>query len=132
MNTEPEIVHHLTTPLGIVQVTENDNVVLMSYVNDTTSVDVNTYAGKGTSEGSCGTTVYVFETDNLTVKYAELDETEPGEKYRDVVTLRFRTDWRETLIHLYLKPEVLKEAVANMTEHASHWGMGAEAGDSNE
>lgn len=132
MKTETEIVHHLTTPLGIVQVTENDHVVAMSYVNDTTSVDINTYMGVGSSEVSCGTTAYVFETDNLDVKFAQLDENEPGEKYRDVVTLRFRTDYRETLIHLYLKPEVLKEAVANMTEHASHWTMHVEEGDSNE
>lgn len=112
------IIHHLTTALGAVQVTESKRGVYLDLDNTTTGVNIHVERWRGAAE-IVDTDVYCFETPNMKASYRRFDDGMP-EEYRDLITLRFEQEIdgqvRESSFYFYMDPTVFKNAVANMTE----------------
>lgn len=120
--SDRQIIHHLTTAVGAVQVTESPHAVYMDFDNTATSVNMHTERWKRTHE-IVETSVYCFETPNMQVTWGKFDDSMP-EEYRDLVTVRFEQDIdgqsRYSIFHFYVDPTVFKKAVAGMTEETLH------------
>lgn len=112
------IIHHLTTALGAVQVTESERGVYLDFDNTTTGVNMHVERWRGAVE-IVDTDIYCFETPNMSVSYRHFDSSMP-EEYRNLVTFRFEQEYegqvRQSSFYFYMDPAVLREAVANMTE----------------
>lgn len=132
--SDRQIVHHLTTAVGAVQVTESPHAVYMDYDNTTTSVNFHTERWKRTHE-ILETSVYCFETPNMKVSWGRFDDSMP-EEYRDLVTIRFEQDIegqsRYSVFHFYIDPSVFKKAVVGMLEEKLHTTASRATEDNNE
>lgn len=127
-NPERQIVHHLTTELGAIQVTETPFDVRMDFDNTATNINM-TVDRWHNRQMIVETVVYAFETPNMSVKYTRLDDT-VIEKYRDLVIVSFRdeteTETRNSTFYFYVNPEIFRQAVAAMEQEAipePHEGM---------
>lgn len=116
--SDRQIIHHLTTALGAVQVTESERGVYLDFDNTATGVNMHVERWRGAVE-IADTDVYCFETTNLEVSYRNFNEAMP-EGYRDLITFRFQQDIegqvRQSSFYFYMDPTVFKNAVANMVE----------------
>ncbi len=133
--SDRQIIHHLTTALGAVQVTESGRGVYFDFDNTATGINMHVQRWRGTIE-IVDTDVYCFETPNMKVTYGRFDDSMP-EEYRDLVTFRFEQEIdgqvRESSFYFYMDPTLFKKAVANMTEEKLHTtaSRAAEATDEN-
>lgn len=120
MTTERQIVHHLTTEVGAIQISESENDVRMDFDNTATHVNMTTDVYRMHGIELARTAVFVHETDNMLVSHLTMDST--VDRYRNVVSLIFENEEgdvsRRTVVHLYVDPNVLKAAIEQMTsEH---------------
>ena len=114
--TDRNIIHHLTTDLGVVQNYQYKHAQSLCVDNAINAVQIDISMYEHTDTVVQNTAVYVFETDNLTVGYCRLDD-DVVEQYRDLVTFTFQADNNKwSTFNFYMKPEILKEAVANMID----------------
>jgi len=133
--SDRQIVHHLTTALGAVQVTESQRGVYLDFDNTATGINVHVERWRSSIE-IADTDIYCFETPNMKVTYCRFDDSMP-EEYRDLVTFRFEQEIdgqvRQSSFYFYMDPKVFKDAVANMTEEKLHTTAtgAAEATDEN-
>lgn len=118
-STERQIIHHLTTALGAVQVTESERGVYLDLDNTATDVNVSLQRWRGLHEVT-ETAIYCFETPNMQVSWTRFGDEMP-EPYRDLVTIRFEQiieglQTRSSTFHFYMDPKAFKSAVTKMTE----------------
>lgn len=114
--SERQIIHHLTTQLGAVQVTESDSDVRLDVDNRATFVNLSVDKYNMHNIELCNTMVFVHETDNILVSHTKVDSELP--RYRNVVSLIFEKEdgdvMRRSSINLYIDPKKFLEAAQNM------------------
>lgn len=110
-NPDQHLIHHLTTALGAIQVTETENSVALYFENTTAGFDFRAFRSfKDTNDAN--TTAYVFEVDTLSATYYSEEDGDAN-----LVTLEFRKADRPTsVVHIYMKPSDFKKAISNMQE----------------
>lgn len=114
-NKEQVLIHHLTTSLGAIQVTESDYATILAFENTTTGFDVQAYRSLKHDDVT-GTTAWIFNTDNLRVIRTVVEHSE-DERYKHLVSLEFRSELGDTtILHIYMDPDKFKAAVLGMIE----------------
>lgn len=117
MKEKPQIVHHITTALGAMQVHETSKTVQLDFVNTTTGVNIS--VDRYRDEWEVGTSIVsVLDTPNITVYWTHLEDIDDP-KYRNVVSVCFEETVDGTLqtsmVDFYIDPHVFKTAVEAMT-----------------
>lgn len=129
---EPAIIHHLTTDLGVIQNTTTSMFQRLFIENAVNHMQMEVSLGLITEASPRNTTLFVFETDNLTIKYCDLGD-EIDEQYRNLVIFTFQVDDNKwSTFNFYMKPDALREAVANMADRDAEMAVALESEDVNE
>lgn len=114
---ERQIVHHLTTEVGSIQLSQGENDVRLDVDNRATYVNMSVDRWLLHGVDMSNTMVFVHETDNILVSHVPMEST--LERYRNVVSIIVEKDEgdvaRRSTINLYIDPKVFKKAVAAMT-----------------
>jgi hypothetical protein len=114
-NQDQVLIHHLTTSLGAIQVTEGSYATILAFENTTAGFDIQAYRSLKHDDVT-GTTAWLFNTGNLRVIHTKRDDM-PDDPYQHLVSLEFGSQTGNmSIIHIYMDPEEFKQAVNNMME----------------